>query len=70
MRQPTNPYKNSPHAVPPAIDRHIHLIPPAKRLLALTAKGVWKGAKLLARIAFFLPRAFVRVNQKPPKNKQ
>jgi hypothetical protein len=70
MRQPTNPYKNSPNAVPPAIGGHKHLIPPANRLLAMTAKGVWKGVKLLARIAFYIPRAFVRVNHRVPKTKE
>ena len=70
MRQPTNPYKNSPNAVPPAIERHNHLIPLANRLLAATAKKAWKGVKLLARIAFFVPRAFVRVNHRPPKKKE
>jgi hypothetical protein len=68
MRQPNNPYKNNPKAVPPAITGHQHLIPPANRLLAMTAKGVWKGAKLLVRVALLLPRAFVRINHKPDRN--
>jgi hypothetical protein len=67
MRQPNNPYKNDPGAVPPAGGGHDHLIPTANRLLAMTAKGVWKGAKLLVRVALSLPRLFVRVNHKPTR---
>jgi hypothetical protein len=70
MRQPNNPYKNNPNAVPPVIEGHQHLIPTANRLLTMTAKAVWKGTKLLVRVALHLPRLFVRVNQKPAARPQ
>jgi hypothetical protein len=71
MRQPENPYKNSPHAVPPVVSRgHEHLIPVANRLLAMTARGVWKGTKLLVKAALVLPRVFVRMNQRSAQNER
>jgi hypothetical protein len=41
-----------------------HLIHPANRLLAHTARVGWKGMKSLFGLAFRLPRLFARFNSR------